>query len=85
MQIQDQQRNRKVQNIKNNTATRHQDLSGSAKYAYIHWWRRSRRNSLSKGGVQSVVQIKPLKPKSPNTPNLTNIQKRIKYRRENIL
>jgi hypothetical protein len=28
--------------------TRHQDLSGSAQQAYIHWRRRSRRNLLTK-------------------------------------
>jgi hypothetical protein len=33
---------------KQHSHTRHQDLSGSAQHAYIHWRRRSRRNSLTK-------------------------------------
>jgi hypothetical protein len=84
-------RNSKINNeiekcriLKTTQPQRHQDLSGSAKYAYIHWRRRSRRNSLTKGGVQSVVQqYQTTQTQKPQIHPISQIQqKRIKYRRE---
>jgi hypothetical protein len=54
-----------VQNIKTTQPQRHQDLSGSAKYAYIHWRRRSRRNSLTKVEYKVWYKYNHSKPKSP--------------------